>query len=103
MLKMHRKKGKLLIALGLLAGAGAIALLVSGRRTAAGDTVGTGALPEVERRDALAAEQAVAASSGASDDAVGDAERRVDNTLAGKPALPEQPAQTRRGRHAARE
>ena len=103
--KRHTK-GKVLIVLGLLAGVGAVALLVAGRRQAADSGVASSELPEIERRDAEAAERAISASIGtrsASDDAVGDAEQRLDNVLAGKPSLPDQPSGQRRGRHAAKE
>lgn len=86
--KKRRSKGTVLIALGVLAGAGAVALLVSGRKKPATDAAAT-PLPEVEQIDAAAAEEAVLSES---DDAVGDAEQQVDEAVSG-----------RRGRHAAKE
>lgn len=108
----HRRRGTFLIALGLIAAAGAVALVVGGKKQADSSEPAEVELPPVERRDALAAEQAGLdrpgsgdAGSGAAgaDDAVGAVERKIDNALTGKPALPEQPRDTRRGRHAAQE
>ncbi|WP_446666503.1 hypothetical protein [Flexivirga sp. B27] len=91
--KKRRKKGKVLIALGLLAGAGAVALYVSGQQKNDRQDAKQAApeVPEVERRDVQAAEGAPAVSS--SDDAVGDLEKKVDASVSG----------SRRGRHAAKE
>lgn len=88
--KKRRKKGKLLIALGLLAGAGAVALYLSGNKGGA-KPVSAEELPEVERRDVQAAEDHTVVPT--SDDAVGDAEKTVDAEVSG----------SRRGRHAAKE
>lgn len=87
--KKRRKKGGLLITLGLLAGAGAVALIVSGKK--GGATKAEPKLPEVERIDARAAEDTAVVST--SDDAVGDLEKKADSTVSGG----------RRGRHAAQE
>ncbi|GAB3493943.1 hypothetical protein [Flexivirga lutea] len=89
--KNRRKKGGLLIALGLLAGAGAVALIVNGKqKDAPGSAPAT--LPEVERLDVTAVETDGTAVLGDSDDAVGDLEQKVDASVSG-----------RRGRHAAQE
>ena len=86
----RRKKGKLLLALGVLVGAGAVAVVVSMKRQQSSARARSKAeLPPVERRDAESAEQAILNS----DDAVADAEHKIDEVLSG----------TRRGRHAARE
>lgn len=99
----RRRRGTFLIALGLIAAAGAVALVVSGKKQSSSAPSGV-ELPPIERRDALAAERDSAAGDGAvGDDAVGDVERKIENALTGKPALPEQPGGTRRGRHAAQE
>ncbi|RNI19677.1 hypothetical protein [Flexivirga caeni] len=84
--KKRRRKGKVLIALGLLAGVGAVALFVSGRKKAAVVTVDDRSLPVVERADAAGAEAAQG-------DLVGAAEAKVDDALSD--------AGARRGRHAA--
>lgn len=90
----RRKKGKLFIAFGLLAGAGAVALFLSGKKKAEGST-SSGEFPKIERRDALAAEAAAdgPAPVSTTDDAVGETERQIDAAVSG----------TTRGRHAARE
>lgn len=86
----RHKKGKLLLALGVLVGAGAVALVVSRkRRQSSAGALSNVELPPVERWDAGSAEQAIVDS----DDAVADAEHKIDEVLSG----------TRRGRHAARE
>jgi len=89
----RRKKGKLFIAFGLLAGAGAVALFLNGKKNSAGSA--SGEFPKIERRDALAAEAVDdgPAPVSATDDAVGTTEEQVDAAVSG----------TRRGRHAARE
>lgn len=90
--KRHRK-GKLFIALGLVAGAAAVALLVRGKQQSGGGAVAASELPEVERRDAAAAEaETEPVTLPGSDDAVGDAEQQVDAAVSG-----------RKGRHAAQE
>lgn len=103
----RRRRGTLLIALGLVVAAGAVALVVNGRKQSAAEAAELTAagLPPVERRDALAAERAAEDGSAerGGDDAVGDVERKVDNLMTGKPTLPEQPGGRRRGRHAAQE
>lgn len=87
----RRKKGTVLITLGLLAGAGAVALYLSGQQK--GDTSGTPPVtaPEIERLDVNPVETSSAVP--ASDDAVGDLEKTVDTSVTG----------SRRGRHAAGE
>ncbi len=88
--KKRRKKGKLLIALGLLAGAGAVALYVSGQQKA-GTKKPQVTAPEIEKLDVNPVEDTMAAPT--SDDAVGDLEKKVDASVGG----------SRRGRHAAKE
>lgn len=98
--KKHRKKGKVLITLGLLAGAGAVALYVSGQQKGGAKAVTQVTPPEVERLEVSAAED-LKNSNGSkgsvkvsdSDDAVGDLEKDVDGSVSG----------SRRGRHAAQE
>lgn len=104
----RRRRGTLLIALGLVVAAGAVALVANGKKRSGGGAASpatTPDLPPVERRDALAAESAGSdvGSVPTTDDAVGDVERKVDDAITGKPALPEQPEGPRRGRHAAKE
>jgi hypothetical protein len=88
--KKRRKKGKLLIALGLLAGAGAVALYLSGQKGGA-KRVPEVTAPEIEKLDVNPVEDTTAVP--ASDDAVGDLEKKVDASVTG----------SRRGRHAAKE
>lgn len=88
--KKRRKKGKVLITLGLLAGAGAVALYLSGQQGGAKSAPYI-MPPEVEHLDVDAVEKTPAVP--ASDDAVGDLEKKVDTSVSG----------SRRGRHAARE
>ncbi|WP_265442658.1 hypothetical protein [Flexivirga meconopsidis] len=97
--KKKKKKGGLLIALGLLAGAGAVALIVSGKKGGA-SPVGPGGeavpeqLVEVEQVD-------ITKATDDSSDLVGKVETKVEGTIAGgsRPAGKDQP----RGRHAARD
>lgn len=88
--KKRRKKGKVLIALGLLAGAGAVALYVSGQKNGAKAAPQVTA-PEIERLDVNPVEETTSVPT--SDDAVGDLEKKVDASVTG----------SRRGRHAAKE
>lgn len=88
--KKRRKKGKVLIALGLLAGAGAVALYVSGQKSGA-KTAPQVTAPEIERLDVKPVEETTSVPT--SDDAVGDLEKKVDASVSG----------SRRGRHAAKE
>jgi len=90
--RKRKKKGTVFIALGLLAGAAAVALLVRGKQQAAGDAVAGTQLPAVERRDAAAVEASEPIAATGTDDAVGEAEQQADAALSG-----------RRGRHAANE
>lgn len=88
--KKRRKKGKVFIALGLLAGAGAVALYLSGQQKAGAKNPQVTA-PEIEKLDVNPVEDTT--SVPASDDAVGDLEKKADASLSG----------SRRGRHAAKE
>ena len=90
--RKRHTKGKLFIALGLLTGAAAVALLVRDKQHSGGGAVAVTQLPEVESRDAAAAEDTESVAVTGSDDAVGDAEQQVDEAVSG-----------RKGRHAARE
>lgn len=87
--KKRRKKGKVFIALGLLAGAGAVALYLSGQKSGAKNPQVTA--PEIEKLDVNPVEDTT--SLPVSDDAVGDLEKKVDASVSG----------SRRGRHAAKE
>lgn len=92
--KKRRKKGKVLIALGLLAGAGAVALYLSGQQKGGAKAAPEVKPPEVERLDVSAAEDAKDnVKVPASKDAVGDLEKKADDAVSG----------SRRGRHAAQE
>lgn len=88
--KKRRKKGKVFIALGLLAGAGAVALYLSGQQKSGAKTPQVTA-PEIEKLDVNPVEDTT--SVPASDDAVGDLEKKADTAVSG----------SRRGRHAAQE
>jgi hypothetical protein len=79
----RNKKGMLLIGLGLLAGAAAVALIVNGRKKKTDDGADG---PEVERL--VPAEP----PGNGADDAVGEAEKKVEAAI----------QDDRQGRHAAR-
>lgn len=95
--KKRRKKGKVLITLGLLAGAGAVALYFSGQQKGGVKPAPDTTPPEVERLEVSAAEDLKASKDAVkvsdSDDAVGDLEEKADGSVSG----------SRRGRHAAKD